>query len=518
MARDRRHVQPLRRTARRGTDRRRHGSLSVAPRLLQPAHRAGAPASRAQPLDCYASSSATARSASRARPAARSAGKARAAGRRPESVRHRRRRRGRGQRGRHAAPRGLRGPHHDHRSRRRRALRSPQSLEGLSGGHRAGGLDAAPPARIRSRPGDHRACGRRATELGRSNARSSSTTAAPCATARCSWPPAPRRSALAVPERGPAARPLPPHAGRQPGHHRRGGKGTSGPSSLGASFIGLEVAASLRARGLEVHVVAPESRPLERVLGPELGDFVQTRPRGARRRFPPGAEGARDRPTAASCWRAASGCAADLVVAGIGVRPNLDAGRAGGARDRSGACRSTSTWKPAPPASSPPATSRAGRIRTPASGSGWSTGSWPSGRDRRRRAISWACGDRFDAVPFFWSMHYDVGLNYVGHAESWDKVEVDGLIGEKDCTVRYLSAGRALAAVTINRDLENLRLEVAMEHEAPRPSLIPPRRDCRAPARRERPRGSPRDGTRGSFPRFARRPGPVRPCLPFGSG
>jgi NADPH-dependent 2,4-dienoyl-CoA reductase/sulfur reductase-like enzyme len=76
--------------------------------------------------------------------------------------------------------------------------------------------------------------------------------------------------------------------------------------------------------------------------------------------------------------------------------------------------------------------------------------------------------ERFDAVPFFWSQHYDLGITYIGHAERWDAIEVDGDIDARDCTVRYMRGSRAIATATINRDLESLRAELVMEQAAPR--------------------------------------------------
>jgi 3-phenylpropionate/trans-cinnamate dioxygenase ferredoxin reductase subunit len=68
----------------------------------------------------------------------------------------------------------------------------------------------------------------------------------------------------------------------------------------------------------------------------------------------------------------------------------------------------------------------------------------------------------FDAVPFFWSQHYDVTINYVGHAERWDRVEIDGAL-DRDCAVRYKRGDRTLAVATIARDLFSLQSELAME-------------------------------------------------------
>jgi NADPH-dependent 2,4-dienoyl-CoA reductase/sulfur reductase-like enzyme len=73
--------------------------------------------------------------------------------------------------------------------------------------------------------------------------------------------------------------------------------------------------------------------------------------------------------------------------------------------------------------------------------------------------------ERFDAVPFFWSQHYDVTINYVGHAEQWDAVHVDGTLESRDCSVTYTRGDRRLAVATISRDRDSLEAERAMELE-----------------------------------------------------
>jgi apoptosis-inducing factor 3 len=78
-------------------------------------------------------------------------------------------------------------------------------------------------------------------------------------------------------------------------------------------------------------------------------------------------------------------------------------------------------------------------------------------------------GRKFDAVPFFWSQHYDLTINYVGHAEKWVSAELSGSFAAKDFSISYRSSGRLLAMATVGRDVENLKAELAMEC-AQRPS------------------------------------------------
>jgi NADPH-dependent 2,4-dienoyl-CoA reductase/sulfur reductase-like enzyme/nitrite reductase/ring-hydroxylating ferredoxin subunit len=230
---------------------------------------------------------------------------------------------------------------------------------------------------------------------------------------------------------------------------------------IGASFIGLEAAASLRARDIEVHVVGLEQRPMERVLGPKMGDFVRALHEEHGVIFHLG-----DTVTSIDGKRAMlkSGGAieADVVVVGVGVRPRLDlAEKAGLKIDRGVTVNSYLE-------TSIPGIYAAGDIaRWPDTHSGEAirVEHWVVAERQGQTAARNMLGQRevFDAVPFFWSQHYDVPINYVGHAEKWDEIAVDGNIGAKDCLLRYKRGGRVLAVASIYRDLASLEAELAME-------------------------------------------------------
>ena len=232
---------------------------------------------------------------------------------------------------------------------------------------------------------------------------------------------------------------------------------------LGASFIGLEVAASLRSRQIDVHVVASERLPMERILGPDMGAFVRRlhEEHGVVFHLENTAvalEAGRLRLSGGAILQA------DMIVAGLGVRPRVGLAEASGLQiDRGVAVDAM--------------------LETSASGvfAAGDIARWPDRRAGQSiRVEHWVVAQRqgqvaalnmlgrrqpFDAVPFFWSQHYDVPINYVGHAETWDEIAVDGDIDARNCLLRFRRNGRTLAVASIFRDIQNLETEVGMEAE-----------------------------------------------------
>ncbi len=234
---------------------------------------------------------------------------------------------------------------------------------------------------------------------------------------------------------------------------------------IGSSFIGMEGAASLRGRGLDVTVVSPERVPFERTLGPTIGGRLRRlhEEHGVEFRLGRSVTGIEeDRVILGD----GSGLTADVVLIGVGARPNVELAERAGLEVDGGVVVDPYL-----------------RTRIPSIWAAGDIARWPDPRWGTARIEHWVVAQRqgrtaarnilgneepFRDVPFFWTQQYDLRVSYVGHAREWDEEIVEG-DPDGDCAVRYVAGGRALAAATIGRDGASLEAELAFERELDAP-------------------------------------------------
>ena len=230
---------------------------------------------------------------------------------------------------------------------------------------------------------------------------------------------------------------------------------------IGSSFIGLEVAASLRDRGLEVSVVGKEAVPLERVLGSEFGTFIKNlhEQHGVRFHLGTTAQAIRKDRVELSNGKTIE---AELVVLGVGVLPRTALAKDAGITVDNGIVVNESLRTSAQDVY---AAGDVARYPDPISGENVRIEHWALA-ERQGQSVARAMlgiGHAFRDVPFFWSQHYDVRISYVGHASSWDGLEVIGdLIKGNACGV-FRRGRQIMAVATVGRDRVSLAAEAALE-------------------------------------------------------
>jgi 3-phenylpropionate/trans-cinnamate dioxygenase ferredoxin reductase subunit len=233
---------------------------------------------------------------------------------------------------------------------------------------------------------------------------------------------------------------------------------------VGASFIGMEAAASLKGRGLEISVVAPEATPFEEVLGSELGSFLRSVHEDHGVTFHLNSTLEEIRPEGLSLADG-SLVEADLVVLGVGVEPNVELARGAGLDVEDG-IRVDQFLQTS--VDHVYAAGDVARYPEPRLGKMVRIEHWVHAQRQGRTAARNILGHQepFTDVPFFWTEQFGVPLAYVGHAEEWDEVEKNGDCGDAGCSFSFMKEGERVALATVYRDGESLRTEAKMEEAA----------------------------------------------------
>ena len=223
---------------------------------------------------------------------------------------------------------------------------------------------------------------------------------------------------------------------------------------IGASFIGLEVAGALRKRGLEVHVIAPDAIPFASKLGSELGSFIRRLHEKEGVVFHLGRK-AKGYENGRVTLDDGATVSADLVVAGVGVAPRLELAEAAGLATHEGVVVDARFR------TSAPGVFAAGDIaRYPdcVSGQPIRVEHWVAAERQGQVAAANMLGlaTPFQEPPFFWTAFYGLGLHYVGHAETWDSIEIEGDLESQAAVLRYIKNGAPQAVVTVGPEQATL--------------------------------------------------------------
>ncbi|MFT3728640.1 MAG: FAD-dependent oxidoreductase [Terricaulis sp.] len=233
---------------------------------------------------------------------------------------------------------------------------------------------------------------------------------------------------------------------------------------VGSGFIGLETAAALRHLGIAVDVVAPEASPMLKLLGEDISKSIQAvhEKHGVRFHF---GEKAAGFDGAKLQLESGKTLEADLLVLGMGVKPNTQLAEAAGLKVSNGievdAYLRTSDAHIF-------AAGDVARYPDPVGAETARVEHWVAAQRQGQFAAINMLGAQtpFTATPFFWSNHYeDLHLHYVGYASSWERVDIDGDVNAGAYTARYIRNGRVIAAVSNNRNKENVRIQLDMGSE-----------------------------------------------------
>lgn len=232
---------------------------------------------------------------------------------------------------------------------------------------------------------------------------------------------------------------------------------------IGASFIGMEAACSLRERGLDVTVVAPSQEPFEAVLGAEVGALFRQEHEKHGIKFKLGNivyrfEGSHN--VEAVVLDNGECIETDMVVVGVGVRPvtqfleGIELAEDGGVIVDSHMHAIDGIYAAGDIANFVDLrTGKRTRIEH-----------WRTAQQQGRTAARNMAGHStdFDAVPFFWTRQFDMGLLYVGHATSWNEIIYRGEVSSQDFLAFYIKDGRVQAVAGMNRDREMAAVEELM--------------------------------------------------------